>query len=506
MPVTIYFWNSATASSEKLVYALRAADSEVIRLSELDDLLERCERKRPHLIITDASADEREASQRLIELANTPKLYSIPQVFIAKDAGKIVDVLKGSFQKVTPIDTPYDVESLIESASSLLGSKSKLLAVSLTEIESSTDPSQDASSESKERLVEEEVVQRKPRKVVADNTETIVRRIAGYLDPQNLENSYGGLTFALAREVSQFSDTHLFPAGMSVLPLQDFVSRQTSEDPEVGLHIRRLAFATSAIASSLGLSRERNSLLRASAALLHFKLREKANSLRRHDFYLDKSTTVQQEVSKSFLETAGFLRSNLNDTAIADRIECSAALLAGTETTSNSAVREDAEILLGVELALRSCWGRGYWDPSGVYRVLKAQRQGSAFISDKKVCFALAKLLGEAVTKHVTVGNIFVHHFDELDPSPEKTQPITSSSARSASSDISSSEMTPGSAIQALSLSDLTPGRTLARPVYAVDGRLVLAAQTVLTEELILDLWELAAKRALRDEIGVLTK
>lgn len=501
MPVTIYFWNSATASSEKLVYALRAADSEVIRLSELSDLLERCSRKRPNLIITDASADEREASQRLIELANTPKLYSVPLVFIAKDAGKIVDVLSGSFQKVTPIDTPYDVESLIESASTLLGGEAQLHSVTQVEPRS---VSEGEGPNELDTSANPEVSQRAPRKVVEDNTEEILRRISAHRDPCNLSDSHGGITFALAREVSQYSDSFLFPAEGNTLPLQDFVSRQTEENPEVGLHLRRLAFATSAIASSLGMSSERNLLLRTTSALLHFKLREQEKVLRTYDFYLEDSKQVRERVSESFKAAAGFLRSNLNDSHVASRLECVAELLLGAEVSVDEEVRQDAEILLGVELSLRSCWGRGYWDPSGVYRVLKAQRTGASFLSDKKVTFALAKLLGEAVTKHVTVGNIFVHHFDEDNPDPEKTQPVVSSTPRQEKAEKPASSETSSSLSRSVSLSDLAPGFTLAQPIFAIDGRLVLAEQTVLTEQLILDLWELAAKRALHSEIGVL--
>ncbi len=502
MSISIYFWKSASAASEELVMALRAADRDVIRLGELAEVLERCERKQPHLIIADASADEKESSQRLIELANTPALYPIPLVFIAQDAVKKVEILSGSYRQVLPIDAPYRIEALLQSASILFDDDSQVLAGSSTSNEEGTAS---LSEESDVAGGQPEVVSsgRIKRKVVPENTEAILRRVAQYPDPTRLKDSFGGVTFALAREITHYRDDLLFPKDISSLPLEDFILKQTIEDPELGLHIRRLTFALSAIATSLSLGKKRDDLLRACAVLLNYKLREKAKVYRTYDFFLESSEEVTRIVSESFQQTAQFLRSNLNDTELADRIDAVAALLQEKKVELPAAVRQDAEIILAVELSLRSCWGKGHWDPSGVYRVLRAQRREVSPVKDKKVSFALAKLLGESVTKHVTVGNVFVHHFDEDNPEPVKTTPNVSSSPP-LQSDVSEVKPNQNASMRAVSLSDLTPGMTLALPVYARDGRLVVAANTVLSEELLLDLWELASLRALRSNVEVL--
>ena len=168
-------------------------------------------------------------------------------------------------------------------------------------------------------------------------------------------------------------------------------------------------------------------------------------------------------------------------------------------TPEQEGLKAEAECVLIVELADRSCWGEGHWNPFGAYQVMRHLRSKGALIANVAVKNGMARILGEAVTAHITVGNVFMSNDDLeiqtiLRDRPEIRRMTDAGYRNSESKRIRSLHV---------QLADLEPGMRLAEPLKARDGKLVLGRDILLDQELVHQVWQLAAVRALHSKIAV---
>ncbi|MCB0323473.1 MAG: hypothetical protein KDD69_07860 [Bdellovibrionales bacterium] len=527
MSQIVHYWRGSAEVRGDLIAGLAAKEFDVRQFRGLEELLDVFDQEPPVLLVVDASAGEREASQRVIELANTPKLYPVPILFVALQAEKRTDALEGSYVGVVPVSVPYRLDAVIAGAQYLIAhpdaAEEAIAAIAsfrggLSESDSVNDADQAVLSSTVSMIDSADVspAQDPPtplsaiapphgrkRHLLPENTESIRRRMAEFPDPANLSGSNGGVAFALARDPADFYDAHLLPELVGDASIVSMLEALGRDDLWLATHAKRVAFVSSAISNALSFGSARDRSLRIAGLFLNWALRDRPLNLIRHDFVLNPSSTISEIIGESYLQSAAFVEERCGDKRAAEVIRTVSVMLRTDSLDVPRDLQQDAQALLGVELSSRSCWGLGFWDPYGVYRAIRYFRAPDSIIQDEMVKHALAKVLGEAVTIHVTVGNYFVSHLDDTEPEVAVYRRNSEADSERSVALVTARLAREGRKKRSIPIAELAPGMLLAGPVIALDGRIILNANVVLSEDIVLDLWQLAAIRALQGKVEV---
>jgi hypothetical protein len=561
MAQTIYFWRGSAEVRQDLISALLAANYRVVQLRTLDEVLDRLDRDNPILLIVDASAGDREAAGRVVELAGTGRLFSLVVMFVSNQAKRRTETLAKSFTGLIPIDIPYRLDAVMRGVQALsegpkdiekvralvargkpptdiVSPENDLAPVGEGGLEEGEEaeaarepqgkkieiqkaaPEQIEDSKWKQGLVRDEVELPKPqkekanlvveskvsirskiRKRIEDNTANIRQRIRANPDPSKLQNSYGGEAFAIARDPDDFVDDALLPSVSRRPGVGQLLKNLAAQDKWLAAHCKRLAFVSSAIASNLSFGGERDRNIRLSGIFLNWALRDRPVDIVRYDLINMPSKEMQEILAEAYLQSAHFVEQEVGDRPASATIHSVADLLTGVPQLENQKIIEDADLVLGVELSARSCWGLGFWNPAGAYRAIRYFRGENSFVRAKEVRNGLIRVLGEAVTAHVTVRNIFCSLVEDDIDSPQDPEKREASAQAAQEAALRAKEA--GVKTFVVPLSDLEPGMLLLEPVLARDGRLVLDANVIINERILYALWQLAAIRALNAKVGV---
>ena len=366
------------------------------------------------------------------------------------------------------------------------------------ELASSQAPSEDANTASESPSP---AVSQSRRRTVEDTSAKNKERLRKNPDPTNLSNSYGGEAFSLATQSSDFIDTLLFPqANVDQEKLKGVLEEISAADRWAATHARRVAFVASAIANSLGFSRERDEAIRTAALLFSLSWKDGSLGSMRLDMFRDQPEAAVQALGDGMKRSGALVRKTFGHERAARLLEIGASILQRQTPVGAADLVRDAQCVLLVELADRSCWNSGFWYPFGAYRTIRYLRSENTMFTDRPLAAAMSRVLGESVTSHVTVGNAFVSSLED-----EMATPTRKGSGREAR------EIAPGvierngreTRILTVQITDLLPGMRLAQPLKALDGRLILDAQIRIDEEIVLQLWQLAAVRALSDRVAI---
>jgi len=555
MSDVICYWRGSAEVRDDLVAALEEHRFEVLLARGIEDVLDTLEEEKVAAVIVDGSAGQREASDRVIEITNTEALHNVPLIFISSQASKRVSLLQNRIQHIYPLDVPYHLQHVIRGIRLLIDSEGEIERQSIVEIMNfpvsaggveivqsevvpvttgetiedarpapamaapvspapvSTEPS--SSSSSLERITVEEQSapssdapagatseKRSGRKRVESNSEQNRARLKENTDPSRLTNTYGGQVFSIATDASDFDDDALFPEGEKREMLQRAFAAFEKMDPWAGVHARRVAFVGSAIANSLSFNKVQEQNVRLTCLFINWATpeREFCNP-RRHDVLREPKPEALQEIANAFRASAALIRERLQEERSARTVELVAKMIAGEGalTAEQKELVSEAECVLIVELADRACWSEGYWNSFGVYRTMRQLRSDSKLISGRPVKASMKRVLGEAVTAHVTVGNIFISN-DDLETVQERRSPIVGArTAQSAGADHNPARIRS----LTIQIADLLPGMRLAEPLKAKDGKLILDRHVCLDQDMVFQLWQLAALRALSKEIVI---
>lgn len=554
MSEIVVYWRGSAEVREDLLSALMESSLMVHQVRTLEELLDFLDRHDPSAIIVDGSASQREASDRIVEVGNTEALFSYPIVFIATQARKRVSLLKSRHEQLFPIDVPYRLNQVLRGILLILNAEATVdpirvadtlnaegggveifqseevlpvlshdpaaeveesisLDVDVTDtIEASTieldvSPSDEpfAAAADSEPEAADAPKHGRVRRKVDDNSIANRTRLKANLDPAKLSGTYGGEVFAIASHAEDFRDDLLMPERPNKDLLQRAFEAFEKMDPWAAVHARRVTFVASAMAHSLSFDKAREENVRLTCLFINWANNDDATiNTRRHDVFRDSSSDSIQQVAKAFRSSAAMIRERLGDDRSSKTVELVAKMLEGDRGMSQEQkdLLAEAECVLIVELADRSCWGNGQWNPFGVYRCVRHLRSPSSMVSEPRVKGAMKRVLGESVTTHITVGNVFVSN-DDLE-TPGVGGPRTGAgSGRVTAGPPGRVADTKTIRSVTVQIADLTPGMRLAQPLTAVDGKVVLQAETRLNQEIVYRLWQLAAVRALNKRVDI---
>ncbi len=556
MSKSICYWRGSAEIRDDIISAMVERNYSVKQVRSLDEVLTLTRERNSCVLIVDGTASQREASDRIVEMTNTPVLFEVPIVFIAPQAAKRSTVLKNNYKQLHPVDVPYNLALVVRALDILVDSEKAagaLLAASMVvppglrgAIEEESEETPEAASKQAVTVEQQPAVELQPeteaptvaaapiepagletpqseaapepaiessepevrdssstsrRRTVEDTSAKNKERLKKNPDPTNLTNSYGGEAFSLATKAEDFADPLLFPTtGIDQAKLTSTLEELSTSDRWVGVHARRVAFVASAIANSLGFSRERDEAIRTAALLFSLSWKDGSLGSMRLDMFRDQPEEAIKALGDGMKRSGALVRRSFGQERAARLLEIGAAVLQRQTPVGAADLVRDAQCVLLVELADRSCWNSGFWYPFGAYRTIRYLRSEHTMFTDRPLAAAMSRVLGESVTSHVTVGNAFVSSIDD-----DLAVPTRKESAREAGREASQLAMRNGreTRILTVQITDLLPGMRLAQPLKALDGRLILDAQIRIDEEIVLQLWQLAAVRALTDRVAI---
>lgn len=468
-PELIYWRGSGEVRSD-LLQAIRVVGYELTVLSDIDELLKRSPDAWPGLIVVDASGGEAEASQRVIEVSAAQKLAHVPWIFLSYQATKRSAVLKKTFTKFIAVDIPFRLQDLL----------ARLLELCPVQSSSAAAAAETSSPETAPSLAEARI----PSGVAAKAQAPQIKN----LDPTKLLSGHGGEFLVLAERLDCVNDQILVPDS----PNRDAVilglNQITGRDLWMGLHARRVSYLSSAVATKLGLSAERDRVIRTAGLLLNWGLKDKPLLYATHDLLLEPTEKFIRALGDAFTASAIFARERAKDPEVAQIIEQIVRIITSENVPADDPALLDATCALVPELIDRSAWSKEQWDPYGAYRAVHRLFKGFPFRFDEKVTTAVAKALSEASAIHRTLNP----------PAEDGREPVAIEAQREAASlfqSVSSSQV---------EVADLEVGMKLSSPIISWDGRLILRSNITLDSELVMRLWKLSTVRPMRPPVTVL--
>lgn len=444
-----------------LVRALEQRGYQVVFLRWFEELLKHITKTLPQAVVIDASATDADVSERIIELSDAKDLQSIPIIFIGKNAEERCASIAPLYQRFLPVDFPFRLAELF----SQLGGGAK------------------AAEE-----VEEEVP---PAELPSQPVVKIHKRT--HVDPAKLEKTYGGRVVAAANDLSAFDDELILPTHPKENELRRALNAITAKNEWAGIHARRCAFSSSAIANSLGVGEKRDSVIRLASLFLNWSM---VGAEQRLTFDLLQSHQLRQNkiMGDAFRRSADLVQETLDDSEAVELIEAVADLISGHSPSGSSEKVNDAECVLISELVDRACFKSGTWQVSAVPRTLRGLRS-MELIKNQEVLGGMAQMLGEAVFTQ---------------PSGRFTTPMLPTQERLArqrqlaeAQQYAEEHFRPKDS-RKVKLFELRPGMRLAEPIVTLDGLVVCTANTLLDFDIILRILGLTASRPMEDSVRIL--
>lgn len=457
MAKEIVYWRGQGEPVAELLNGIREKSYAVLVTNSLDDILDRLRRIVPALIIVDATSAETEVGNRVVQLSGAEKLYDIPLLFLGRQATARTDILARQYEHFFPVDSPLRVPVLLKQIK-LICSTTDLTSV-------------------REQIQRENLEHQKSQRTA--------------VDPKQLSASFGGRIFAESDTLADFDDQKILPKHPKREVLENAMDQLTKKDEQLGVHIRRVSFASSALANKLKFSDDRDSNVRTVSLLLNEGLYRENPALTKVDFTQLASDSERQAIAAGFRRSADFMMKELSDPLAARTTAVIADLLLGKNVNEDPRVIEEARCAFAAESMDRACWGFGKWNPQGAYRMMRGLQQDPLIASNPAMAETLVRFLGEAVDAHKDDPTIFTPQ----KPRTLEQKKIIDLHEAQAKKEFSSSAQV------SVDFPHLQPGMRLARPLLSKDGKLILPANTELDKDLVYRLLQLASIRPMNTPI-----
>jgi response regulator RpfG family c-di-GMP phosphodiesterase len=462
------------------------------------------------VVLVDCVGAPEEATNIVIQLQEAVSLHAVPTVFVATDSVKKTKVLVEQFKFFVPVNIPYRVEAIAEAVKKLCALPQAKKSPETVSVKVVSEPEERETEihhppTSKEAMPKRAAStgdlkppSRKLKRVVTpidESTRATRKRRLKDIENQQTPSSKGGAFLAKGGSLEDFDDEQLVPNHPQHELINKTIDHITEKDEWLGLHSRRVALVSSAVADGLALGPERDSTIRTSGLLLNLGLvQENHVELSRADLLNSPSSGILEQLGETYKSTAELVHRKLDDEFTAKIIDSIGSVLLNTAKVD--AVSHDAQCALAMEVADRSCWRDGVWDPYGAYRAMKSFNGRGRFHFEDDVNVAVSQVLGEAAMAKVSIRSAF--------PVARQTKEQALEEEAKVQSAFEEAERLFGlTRFLSVTVQDLKPGMLLARPLLTNDGKVILMADTRLTQDIISRIWTLAAVRPLQNTVAI---
>lgn len=248
------------------------------------------------------------------------------------------------------------------------------------------------------------------------------------------------------------------------------------------VHLYRCSFLTEKLLGPLNFDTPFCSQAHLACLFFPFAFGRKNRSLLRKEYTGRGTLLLRKELCSLMKDSALKVATGLRLPEVADLIAMVGKLVGREEVVNDECGVVLASAVMAADLTDRVCFQAGTWNPRAAYVLVRKIKAGRLRDLHPAILCTLVKLLSEAVT--------------EAPPAHLLSRAIRENPELLAKAkEIRDQEVTPQEA--KISLTSLTPGMRLSRPLYAFDGREILSEDLILDEDLILRIWQLSALRPL---------
>ena len=419
----------------------------------VEELLQSLSRRdSEYLLVIDASASKDEISQRLLQITSYPELFVIPTIFMGENIVALSDTAQSRFKSFLPLNTPLNSQQFSQVVAKYF------------------------------------VPQKVPAAVEVSPAKVIAR------DPTRLGAQYGGAVLREANTIGAFTEDSYLPDSLNKESMRAVVQQITQSKGDLGLHIRRTAFLSKAVANKLSMGAQLQETIQTSGLLLHFAYTETGQLLEFRDL-LYSGGAPGDEFYNYLRMTSHLILEQFSDFEAAKVINGIAQMLKDGSVPEGDTHRA-ASCVLATEITNSACWRGGRYSNYGANKVLSGFRNSKWPLHQESVA-SLARVIGESVLD--SYGTEIPEYIKRLTPA-QKVKRRRAQEARVEEQkrfdELYSNQTT-------VSLLELTPGMKLAHPIYTVDGEMLLNANITMDMDLILRILQLAAVRQVEQEVRI---
>lgn len=439
----------------ELIAAFKKRGFHVHIVREMSDACALARKKLPAACILDASSSEAEVSERVIELTRAEELYSRPMIFFGKRVTEHYHPVQQEFRRYLAIDYPFKLDRLLDSF-----------------------------SKQTEELEEGEL------------TPQQTAHSLSFTDPSKIGTGRGGVFLLHANSLDAFDDDVLLPAHPQKANLQKALSAMTEVNNWLGLHARRTTYLSSALAHSHKLS-EADQRIRTSALMLNWSLARGGDKALSFDFFSDEAPEYLKKIAAAFRSSASVVAEKIEDADSANVIEHIAQILSRDAAKLSEEERRVAECVILAEASDRACWRFGRFNHFGANRAIRSLRDTN-LIETKDLKDGMGRVVAEAVLHQDPDVNAF-----------RKVLTRKQKASRRAALEGAQRDATAlygATATKEVQIFNLLVGMQLAEPLVSVDGKVILPASTVMDDDSIMRVFQLAAVRPLLNPVVVVRK
>lgn len=455
----VIYWKGRAGLRLDLVISLTARGCAIRGVSSFDELSFVIKTHLPVLLVVDATGGSDELDARLIELEGCKTLEHTPTLLFGLQAVKRSLSLSRRAPHLHAFDVPYSLSRVAEKCEVLLGSSDFV------------DPTEQAQPPT-------------------------------YSNPRRLKEAYvppvSPIT-AASLEAEALEADKLLADHPNSAELQRALNEIASMGERVAEQAKQVAMLAGAIAEEFDLSPERANNIKTASLCLNWGLAEKAPEFADCDLSQLESAEELKTLSSGFKQSAALIREHLNDDLAARTVGLIADLVGRHEIFEDDDVIYDAHCALITELAQRSCWSSGDWNPGGAQRFLARMRKKrlmGGLPLNKKIQKKIAGVIGEKIAERCGRQRQLKFGQRSAKRGARETAEVMEA-LRKAEQHFSSDNL------HEVGLAEVEAGMKLARPVIAHDGRLILEAGVTFNEELVWRLWELASIRPIWPKLTI---
>ncbi len=439
----------------ELIAALKKRGFNIHVVREMSDACSLARKKLPAACILDASSSEDEVSERVIELTRAEELYERPMIFFGKRVTEHYHPVQQEFRRYLAIDYPFKLERLLDSFTEQTDSGE----------EGELTPQQTA-------------------------------RSLSFTDPTKIESGRGGVFLLHANSLDAFDDEVLLPAHPQKANLQKALSAMTDVNYWLGLHARRTTYLSSALANSHKLA-EADRMIRTSALMLNWSLARGGESALGFDLFRNDAPDYLKKLAIAFRSSAQVVAEKIEDSESAKVIEHVAQILSSDSAMITDEERRIAECVILAEASDRACWRHGKFNHFGANRALRSLRD-TKLIQTKDLKEGMGRVIAEAVLHQ----DPEINAFRKVLTRKQKAERRIALEGAQRQATILFGDVT----TKEIQIYNLLVGMQLAEPLVAVDGKVILPASTVMDDDSILRVFQLAAVRPLLNPVVIVRK
>lgn len=278
-------------------------------------------------------------------------------------------------------------------------------------------------------------------------------------------------------QIEDFKNLDFIPADQRIRRIIDLIVPQLGR--KGAGHLYRTASISNRILEKLDVEGTEIQTARNAAMLYSWSFIEKPSLLIK-DYLMPNRAHLRREVAQFISSSANRIESELGLGSERAIVNSMSRLLGDEYQVSDRVEDLISSTIITTDMVNRACWQNGHWNPRAVNHLMHHFSAAEVPDIHPVVLGLTLKILSEALEG---IGaNLLTAQALKRNPKLTIVPPVNFAES-------------PSTTEEATPLSMLVPGMRTSRPVFTFDGRTILNRNTVLDEDLIWRLWQLAAMR-----------